>query len=62
MIDGAARSRIKRALGTRTQAPGEALELLVSDLVDSIDRQHLKMYQVGAVQPQSRMFRTSRMD
>eukprot|EP00974_Lingulodinium_polyedra_P027609 2667835-Lingulodinium_polyedra.AAC.1 len=34
MIEGVARSRIKRALDTRTQAPGEALELSVGDLVD----------------------------
>eukprot|EP00974_Lingulodinium_polyedra_P130788 11215209-Lingulodinium_polyedra.AAC.1 len=27
MIEGAARERINRALNTRTQAPGEALEL-----------------------------------
>eukprot|EP00974_Lingulodinium_polyedra_P090504 8776383-Lingulodinium_polyedra.AAC.1 len=34
MIEGIARSRIKRALDTRTQAPGEVLEPVVGDLVD----------------------------
>eukprot|EP00974_Lingulodinium_polyedra_P061841 5969811-Lingulodinium_polyedra.AAC.1 len=34
MIEGTARERIKRALNTRTQAPGEALELSVGDMVD----------------------------
>eukprot|EP00974_Lingulodinium_polyedra_P044614 4279461-Lingulodinium_polyedra.AAC.1 len=34
MIEGVARSRIKRALDARTQAPGGALELSVGDLVD----------------------------
>eukprot|EP00974_Lingulodinium_polyedra_P086901 8423642-Lingulodinium_polyedra.AAC.1 len=34
MIEGTARSRIKRALDARTQAPGEALELSVGDLID----------------------------
>eukprot|EP00974_Lingulodinium_polyedra_P012837 1244303-Lingulodinium_polyedra.AAC.1 len=34
MIEGIARSRIKRALDARTPAPGEASELSVGDLVD----------------------------
>eukprot|EP00974_Lingulodinium_polyedra_P014553 1409037-Lingulodinium_polyedra.AAC.1 len=34
MIEGVARARIKRAFDTRTQAPGEALELSADDLVD----------------------------
>eukprot|EP00974_Lingulodinium_polyedra_P027328 2640246-Lingulodinium_polyedra.AAC.1 len=34
MIEGVALSRIKRALDTRTQGPGEGLELFVGDLVD----------------------------
>eukprot|EP00974_Lingulodinium_polyedra_P098468 9542530-Lingulodinium_polyedra.AAC.1 len=34
MTEGVARSRVKRALDTRTQAPGEALGLSVGDLVD----------------------------
>eukprot|EP00974_Lingulodinium_polyedra_P063342 6114808-Lingulodinium_polyedra.AAC.1 len=34
MVEGTARGRIKRALHTRTQALGEAMELSVGDLVD----------------------------
>eukprot|EP00974_Lingulodinium_polyedra_P100651 9749720-Lingulodinium_polyedra.AAC.1 len=34
MVEGTARDRIKRALHTRTQAHGEAMELSVCDLVD----------------------------
>eukprot|EP00974_Lingulodinium_polyedra_P111596 10793169-Lingulodinium_polyedra.AAC.1 len=33
MIEGIARAHIKRALDTRAQPPGEALELSVGDLV-----------------------------
>ena len=33
MVEGAARDRIKRALHTRAQVPGEAMELCAGDLV-----------------------------